>query len=148
MKLLPPSLYHPPQITVYYCIGIPEIRRSTDPKSWIATLTKKALTFDSQTSSLSTTITTPFSISLTRKYYLHNIRRQGRHYPHNLSSKTTFYFIERLKKNNQSESSLRITTRLKQIFYYAIIFQTWTFQLNSEIYVFQPRAANKHHQKR
>ena len=67
---------------------------------------------DSETLSLSTTITIPFSISLTRKYYLPNIQKQERHYPHNLSSNITLYFIHSWKTehNSQSESSLSIAT--------------------------------------
>jgi hypothetical protein len=52
---------------------------------------------DSETLSLPTTITIPFSISLTCKYYLLNIRKHEWHYPHNLSSTVTLYFIHRWK---------------------------------------------------
>jgi hypothetical protein len=102
---------------------------------------------DSETFSLPTTINIPFSISLACKYYFLNIWKRERHYSHNLNSNITLYFIHRWKteQNNQSESSLSITTRPKYIFYYAITFQTWTFQLNNEIYVFKPPATNKHH---
>jgi len=50
---------------------------------------------DSETLSLSTVITIPFSIPLTHKYYLPNIKKQAPHYPHNLSSIITLYFIHR-----------------------------------------------------
>jgi len=55
---------------------------------------------DSETTSLSTTITIAFSISLTRNYYLLSIRKQE-HYPLNLSSNTTLYFIHRQKNRTE-----------------------------------------------